>query len=47
MSALLAALLVQATSTAPEGKVKWVRDYDQGVQAARKSGKPILLYFSC
>lgn len=47
MIALLAALLLQAQSTAPEGKVKWTRDYDQGLQLAKKAEKPVLLYFSC
>ena len=30
-----------------EGKVQWVRDHDEALKAAKESGKPILIYFSC
>jgi len=43
---ILIAGLVHAFANSPElGTVKWERDLDTGLAAAKKSGKPVFLLF--
>lgn len=41
MVTLMLALLVQ------DGDVRWIKDYDDGLKAAARSRRPILIYFYC
>ena len=41
------ALLLQEAKGAWEGKVPWIRDYDQAMAVAKQSGKPLFIFFTC
>jgi hypothetical protein len=47
MNALFLTLALAAQNKPSEGKVTWVRDYDQALKSARQTGKPAFLYFRC
>ena len=43
--ALLAGTLALAATPPELGRIEWLRDFDLGLEEARKAGKPLLLLF--
>jgi len=41
------ALLLQEAKAPYEGKVPWIRDYDQAMAVAKQTGKPLFIFFTC
>lgn len=42
----LATLVLAGIAVAGDGKIPWVRDYDQALALAQKTGKPLMVNFS-
>ena len=40
-------LLFQDPKSPWEGKVPWLRDYDQAMAVAKQTGKPLFIFFTC
>jgi len=40
-------LLFQEAKGPWEGKVPWIRDYDQAMAVAKQTGKPLFIFFTC
>lgn len=44
--ALLLPLLLSSVNAAEESKIEWIKDYDKGIEAAKESWKPVVLFFT-
>lgn len=42
----LAALVLGGVAVAGDGKMPWVKDFDQALALAQKTGKPLMVNFS-